>query len=286
EPAVTALYENIYSLYIEGKFDSAALAKQKADSLYGNNYWTPQLLYIEAVQLIQQKKDSAAIAVLTDLQNLYRTSPLSLKAANLIEVLGRRAQIETYLTNLEVTRANEEKIIVGDETAQPVETKKPFQQVAVVPVKTIASTTIKPQTSDSLIKILPQFKSGAFALEPEKPQMVIMIMDKVDPVYVNEAKNAMNRYNRGNYNYRNITVNKDALDADKALLVFSSFNNAAEAIAYYDKVKKAAPSEISWLQPSKYYFLIISDANLTVLKINKDIPAYRNLLNTNFGNKF
>lgn len=286
DPAVTALYEGIYALYIEGNFDSAAIAKQKADSLYGNNYWTPQLLYIEAVQLIHQRKDSAAIAVLTDLQNLYRTSPLSLKAANLIEVLGRRKEIETYLTNLEVTRATEDKVIVGDETVQPVEKNKPIQQVAVAPVKPIAATSIKPQTPDSLVKVLPQFKSGSFVLEPEKPHFVLMILDKVDPVYVNEAKNAMDRYNRGNYNFRNVTVKKDALDADKSLLVFASFTNAEEAIAYYDKVKRAAPSEISWLQPSKYSFLIISEANLEVLKGNKDIPAYKNLLNSNFGNKF
>ena len=286
DPAITAVYENIYNMFIEGKFDSAALAKQKADSLYGNNYWTPQLLYIEAVQLIHQRKDSAAIAILTDLQNLYRTSPLSLKAANLIEVLGRRAQIEDYLNKLEITRATEEKIIVGDETAQPVEKNKPMQLVSVSPVKTISPTVIKPVTSDSLVKVLPQFKSGSFVLEPEKPHLVIMIFDKVDPVYVNEARNAMNRYNRGNSNYRAITVNKDALDAEKALLVFASFSNANEAIAYYDKVKKAAPSEMAWLQPSKYYFLIISEANLTALKNNKDITAYKILLNNNFGNKF
>ena len=200
--------------------------------------------------------------------------------------MGRRAQIEDYLNKLEITRATEEKIIVGDETAQPVEKNKPMQLVSVSPVKTISPTVIKPVTSDSLVKVLPQFKSGSFVLEPEKPHLVIMIFDKVDPVYVNEARNAMNRYNRGNSNYRAITVNKDALDAEKALLVFASFSNANEAIAYYDKVKKAAPSEMAWLQPSKYYFLIISEANLTVLKNNKDITAYKILLNNNFGNKF
>ena len=150
------------------------------------------------------------------------------------------------------------------------------------PVAAIVQRTI----SDSAIKTPPQFINGAFTLEPSKPQYVIMILNKVDQVYINEAKNAFARFNRGTTTTQGLTITRDVLDADRALLLFSTFDNADAALAYYDKIRRAAPSEISWLQPAKYSFLIISEANLQVLKTNKDLQSYRQLLNTNYNNRF
>ncbi len=286
DPEATGRYEGIYNKFIEGRFAEAVQDKKQADSLYGNHYWTPQLLYIGAVHYIKERNDSLAIAELTNLRNLYPASPLSEKAATMIDVLSRRKEIEDYLNKLEVTRAEEEIVIVGDEKAATVQ--KPAQQPAAAqpPVKKLEVPAIKTVVKDSVVKTLPQFVSGSFVLEPTKPHYVVMVLDKVDPVYVNEAKNALTRYNKGIYALQQININKDALDAQRALLLFAPFENADAAIKYYDRVKKAAPSELSWLQPAKYSFLVISEANLQLLKTNKDIPAYRQLLNANFGNKF
>ena len=59
-PEATAAYENIYDLFIEGNFQQAIDKKKEADSVYGKNYWTPQLLYIESVYYIKQRQDSVA----------------------------------------------------------------------------------------------------------------------------------------------------------------------------------------------------------------------------------
>ena len=40
---------NTKTTSFEGKFDEA-LGEKKADSVFGQNYWTPQLLYIEALR--------------------------------------------------------------------------------------------------------------------------------------------------------------------------------------------------------------------------------------------
>ncbi len=93
-PEATKSYENIYTLFIEGQFDKALQLKQAADSQYANNYWSPQLLYIQSVYYVKQKQDSAALGALTDLINLYPTSPLDQKADTMIDVLGRRSEIE------------------------------------------------------------------------------------------------------------------------------------------------------------------------------------------------
>ncbi|MEQ1554517.1 MAG: hypothetical protein ABL929_10080, partial [Ferruginibacter sp.] len=111
-------------------------------------------------------------------------------------------------------------------------------------------------------------------------------LDKVDAVYVNEAKNAFTRFNKSSMATANIVIAKDAIDAEKTLLLFSGFENAEIAIKYFDKIKRAAPNEVSWLQAAKYSFIIISQSNLDLLKTNKDLKSYKDLLNANFGNKF
>ena len=282
-PEVTKRYESIYNMFIEGNFAAALAEKKMADSLYGNNYWTPQLLYIEAVHYIKERQDSLAIQVLNNIISLYAASPLKEKAATMIEVLNRRAEIETYLNNLQITRAEEdEKIIMADD--KPVEAAK---QVVPKPVtRTIepARTNI-PIQKDAAVQLPPSMISGVYKWQAGKPHQVIMILDKVDGVYVNEAKNAFGRFNREK-NLTKVVISKDALDAQKSLLVFTSFENAEEAVLYYDKIKKAAPAEISWLQPSKYSFLVISEENLQLLKTNKDIEVYKVLLNNQYPGKF
>ena len=98
-------------------------------------------------------------------------------------------------------------------------------------------------------------------------------------MFVNEAKNAISRYNNENFSGLSLVTNKDVLDAEHNLLVVSSFTDAMAAMLYYNKIKKAAPTEVSWLNANKYSFLIISNENLQLLKTNKNIAEYKKLLN-------
>ena len=116
DPAATKRYEDIYNLFIEGDFEKAVDEKLKADSVYGKNYWSPQLLYIESVYYIRKREDSTAINVLQQIITQYPTSPLKEKAVTMIDVLKRRSEIENYLTNLKVERVKEDsQIIVYDD---------------------------------------------------------------------------------------------------------------------------------------------------------------------------
>lgn len=268
-PEATKLYEDIYNLFIEGNFDKAVSEKKKADSLYGVTYWTPQLLYIEALQNVKNRNDSAAIQGLQLIISNNPTSPLKQKAETMIDVLRRRAEIEKYLTNLEVTRAQENQI------ATPVTPQPVNRPVAPAPV-----------IKDTVAKAPAALTSGPFVMAVNAPHHVIMILNKVDQVYTNEARNALIRYTRENFYGQPININKDALDADNNLLVITSFPDAAAAMNYYNKIKKDAASEISWLPANKYSFLIITEANLQLLKTNKNLSGYKALLNTQFPNRF
>ncbi len=288
-PEVTKRYEGIYNLFIEGKFDQALAEKKKADSLYDNNYWSPQLLYIEAVYHVKQKNDTAAIAVLNNIISLYPTSPLKQKAERMIDVLGRRKEIEEYLTKLEITRAKDDEPVVVINTRVPMVRN---DSTLIVSPKLFDSSKAAIKVDDSFAKKVdsatkaPAVVSGPYTFNASAPHNVIMWLDKVDVTYVNESKNAFVRYVSDNFRASGLTVNKDVVDKDYSLLVFTSFANAEEALLFFTKIRKAAPEEISWLPASKYAFYIIDNDNLERLKNTKDLAGYKNLLNKQYPGVF
>jgi hypothetical protein len=226
--------------------------------------------------------DSEAVNNLNTLIGLYPESPLAEKAKALVDVLTRRKEIESYLNKLEVTRVEEDdKIMIP--TDQKVERKTIEADKKSEPqIKGLKSMV---KMKDSSIQMLPGTFEGVFKWQPDKPHFVVMILKEVDPVYVNEAKVAFQRFNSSNsFSSKNIV--KDTLNSKNNLLVFSSFENAEDATNYLDKIKKAAPAQISWLAASKYSFIIIHEENLNKLKSNKDLETYKKLLNNQYPGKF
>ncbi|RYD89003.1 MAG: hypothetical protein EOP50_18170, partial [Sphingobacteriales bacterium] len=137
-------YESIYTSFIEGRFEQALSDKKMADSIYGNHYWTPQLLYIQSVYHIKQHQDDQAKVVLQQIIKLYPTSPLSPRAQTMLDVLGRRKEIEDYLTNLKIERPGEDSsYIVNDAPAKAL--------VTVPPV--IAADNLSARQADSLLAL-------------------------------------------------------------------------------------------------------------------------------------
>jgi tetratricopeptide (TPR) repeat protein len=281
-PAVSKKYQDIYSLFFQEKYDTAFELKKIADSIYGKQYWTPQLLFIESMYYVKCGYDSEAVHNLNTLIGLYPESPLAEKAKALIDVLTRRKEIELYLNKLEITRVEEDdKIMIP--TDQKVERKAVDAAKKSEPKITGIKSMVK--MKDSSIQMLPGTFEGVFKWQPDKPHFVVMILKEVDPVYVNEAKVAFQRYNSSN-SFSTKTIVKDTLNSKNNLLVFSTFENAEDASTYLDKIKKAAPTQISWLAASKYMFIIIHEDNLNKLKSNKDLETYKKLLNNQYPGKF
>ncbi|HTB51731.1 MAG TPA: tetratricopeptide repeat protein [Ferruginibacter sp.] len=284
-PEVSEHYNKIYNLFIEGKFDSAISEKEQADTLYGDNYWSPQLLYIEAIYYIQYKcNDSEAIGVLSHIVKFYHRSKLAPQAQNLINVLRRRKEIEAYLSNLQVTRAkDDETISINDDT---VVTVAPPVKNIIDSIKKIAPPAFV--SKDSVKKVAPvaAVPANQFSFNIASPHYVIMVMDKVDNTYASEARNAFLRYNEEEFYGKQYTIEKISIDADHPMLIISPFTDESDAMQYFDKIKMAAPNEISWLPANKYYFEIISAESLQLLEKNKDLTGYKNLLKTTYPGKF
>lgn len=299
DPEATKSYETIYNLFIEGQFDKALELKKAADSLYANNYWSPQLLYIQSIYYIRQKQDSLATVTLNDLVNLYNSSPLADKASTMLDVLSRRSEIEEYLTNLTIERdTSTAKKIIVDETEPATPTPAPVAKnlpadslVKKTPppvtdtAKQVAKTEEPKPVNITPPKVVetdpkkPVIKNGAFTFNADEPHYVVMWLDKVDPVFISEARTAFNRYNRDKSSAQPLEILRDTLDKDRTLLVFKEFSNAAAAYKYSENVRRDAAVEVSWLPSNKYSFFIISQANLDILKENKDFAGYLNLLN-------
>ena len=288
------LYEEVYNLFIEGRFAEALDRKKNADSLYGKYYWTPQLLYIEAVYQINQRNDSAAIVVLNNINTLYPGTPMADKARNMVDVLSRRKQIEEYLTNLQVERIKEDSVVapVGTPMVQGPVVLRPANTVPAVdsagkkPAVVNKPLTAAPDSAMAVKKPSAPL-SSSFVFAPTQPHYVVLVMDKVDPVYVNEAKNAFGRYNREKYYNRTIDINPLPLTDDTRFMLIGPLDDAAMAIDYMQKAQKLAAADIiPWMPAAKYSFIIVSANNLELIKNNKDLPAYKKFLAVNFKDFF
>lgn len=167
-PQSTRDYEAVYDLFIEGKFDQALAAKQRADSLYRTNYWQPQLLYIEAVYHIRQRDDSTAKKLLQTIIAQDPAAPLAKKAENLISVLARRQKIEEELTALQINMPK-------DEQAQPAPAQPKPEPVKTEPAKQdTAKAIVQAPPPREKEKVIPPPAQDTAAYKPANRESVTL----------------------------------------------------------------------------------------------------------------
>ena len=258
--------------FIEGDFEKAMAEKKVADSLYGETYWNPQLLYIQAISEIRRREDSLALNTLNDLMVKYPTSPLKDKAKTLVDVLGRRSAIESYLDTLQVARASDSLQVQANRPLVNANQDLAKDLKPLAPAANDSSKTLLNQPAKPVV-------TGPFKIDPTGQHYVVMVLNKIDPVFISEARSALNRYAKQKLSAQPVEVSKEVLDAERTFLVFKSFATADDALNNAITIKKDAAAEVSWLPANKYSFIIISEANLDLLKQNKDMDNYRALMN-------
>ncbi len=293
ELPVTRTYEKIYDLFIEGNFAEAIKQKRVADSIYGNNHWTPQLLYIEAVYYIKQREDSTAIGLLNTITTRFEGTPLANKAMGLLDVLSRRHQIEEELQNLVInmpppdttTRQPIFTPVTDKPVVQPPETK---DTAVAAPVKQPEVVVTKPKVDTVAVQpSKPAPAAAGFSFDASAPHYVVIVLNKVDPVFVNETKNAFSRYNRDTYYNKQMQAELIEIDSENKMVLISPFKDAADALAYVEQTRpKTATEIIPWMKGGKYSYSIITEKNLEVLRNSKDIDKYKQFLDKNIPGKF
>ncbi len=311
-------YADIYNMFIAGKFNEAKEAKLQADKQYGKSYWTPQLLYIESIYYIKQKDDSTAINRLQSIVSMFGKSQLAEKANTMIDVLKRRSQIENYLTNLNVERPMEiieRGVDLNSTNAQAANYNKkdttlnipgkivggPKDLADLSNTKTISTAAMIKKDSLSAVPKMPMNRldlsnatkgaavnDNSYIFNPADTQYVVVVLDKVDPIFISEGRNAFNRYNGETYSgAQRVEISTRKINAQFQFLMIGPFANAKEAITYIDKTKPLAKSRIvPWLTTDKYSFSMISNYNMRILVSKEDVEGYHLFIQQVFPDKF
>lgn len=326
----TKAYEKVYDLFIEGRFTEAIAQKKTADSMYSKSFWTPQLLYIESVYYVKNGYDSSARTVLNNIISRFPGTALASKATTMLDVLGRRRQIEEELRNLVITRTPDDTTtryrastvpnsvtsvvpqqqpIIKDSTntgiidsAVAVTPQQPRDSVgnanlpsvtqgipknnnSTTPGPVVGNNPLRPSDTTRPRPQLPP--ANTYAFNAGEPHYVVIILNKVDPIFVNETRNAFYRYNRDTYYNKQMEAELVEVDADNRLVLISPFLTSQEAMEYVERTKPRTASEIiPWLKGGKYSYSIISARNLELLKSSKDIDKYTQFIEQHFPGKF
>lgn len=297
---VRAEYETIYELFIEGNFDQALARKRKADSLYGSHYWTPQLLYIEAVYFIRQREDNRALSALQAIVNQFPDHALAGRSSQLMEVLGKRQQIEAEISQLPDPESSDALALDPAKNIQPPVTKTVVTPVTNPPVNPnhpmanpskpavdSAMTKMPPKDTAQKAPVMVLTPTGTYTHTENQPHYAMLVLNKVDKVWGNETNGAFNRYNREKPANRNLANNLIELDADTKLLLIGPFENANAALQYVLEIKPLTATRIvPWLTPAKYGFSLISQSNLDLLKQKKSIGDYQLFIQGIYQGKF
>ncbi len=296
-PEASKTYEQIYDLFIEGKFGKAIEEKAKADAQYGSHYWTPQLLYIESVYYIRQKQDSLANASLKKITETFPGTVMAEKANTLIEVLSRREAIEQELRAMQVVRPAEDVIRYVDTAASTIPAK--VVNVPQPPAIVKADTLTQQPKKQELVAVIPKTVEtktdsilskpavAPFVYKPNDKYSVMIFLTNIDMVWMNETKNAFNIYNRGKYFNRQFNLSITDINGEYKALLIGSFDNAQAALDYVAAAKPLSNTQIvPWLKSDRYSFSIISDENLELLKSNKEVNTYKQFIEKNLPGKF
>ena len=292
EPQATKTYEGIYDLLVAGDFDEALNQKKIADSIYGSHYWTPQLLYVEAVYLAKHRQDTSAEHVLEQIIALYPGNPLTKKAETLYNVLKRRTIIENELANLVLPKPEEDTVTalpppVAEEKRTAKRDTSVIAQKQPDQPKIENKNVIKKSTTDSLTVKVPPPLLSSFDFDPSDKHFVVILLTKVDNVFRNETKNAFGIYNKEKYYNKTFDYSTLDINADNKLLLIGGFDNAQAAIDYLQEAKPVATTRIiPWLKPEKYSFSIISSRNLDLLKSKLNLEDYRKFVDKYWQGKF
>ena len=197
------------------------------------------------------------------------------------------------MTALQVERPKDQPVrFPVQQRQEPVNIKR--DSVITLPKTGVKDTTVTLPIKDMVVKQPPvrtdtmavkpiatraKLHPSGYMLDSTNKHFAMVILDKVDPLFVNEVKNAFYRYGRDRYYDQAFEYNVQELDADKKLLLIGYFPTAKEAVDFIQRAKPAATGEIMpWLKADKYTFSIITDENLGILLQKKDLVKYHEFL--------
>jgi tetratricopeptide (TPR) repeat protein len=304
EKAAVSAYEQIYRWYLEGDFDKARANKIKADSLYGNYFWTPQLMYIEAVYFAHLKDDSTALKLLNELLGRYGNNQLAEKAVVLQDVIQRRKEIEQTLRESKIVRkedprpstpiANNQSNNVSVSSQNTPETKitqpavndkKPDKEVITQPA---ADSTKNPvmitQVVTEPIKTVAN-NTDTVKINPEKIKVtdscvLAIALINVYPVYKNECFNTLETFFRTNTLSGKSGIVPSLVDGsgNYGIISLNLSYSSSECEKVKQELKTILPKQLYFMPADKYKILTLPLAELDQIKNADNLESFMKLI--------
>ncbi|MGZ3950632.1 MAG: hypothetical protein ACXVBZ_04515, partial [Flavisolibacter sp.] len=233
------------------------------------------------VQSLPTRKDTVGLKPTVAVNNAIKNDSLVKKA------IGNNSSVKVDTAAKKVVAvtnpAKKDTVAAKPTTAAKPPVDKP---TTTKPVVTTPPVTGPPFVKKDEPKKPPR-KPGEYYFDSTTKHYTAIILDKVDPLFVTEVKNAYSRFNREHFRGQTFTMNSVDLDATHRIVLIGDFANAREALSYMQSAKQSAASEVMpWLKADKYSFSIITDDNLPLLLEKKDLEQYRRFLVQNLPGKF
>jgi hypothetical protein len=128
-----------------------------------------------------------------------------------------------------------------------------------------------------------------FNIRANEKQIVVIILEKIDPAYVNEVSYSLANSSMKNRGDDEVEVIKKKIKEGLWLVELHSpsFSNMQAAYEYIKYIKPITQNElITWMDASKYQFITISEANLKELEKTADVQLYKKVLGEAVPGKF
>ena len=151
--AVSAIYEAAYNAYRAGNYDTVAVLRKYADSVYGYSSLQAKFDMLEAMTVVKtSSEDSGKAAIAGIIAKYPGDAPILEQAKAIQEVLNRRQEITDYLAQLQVTRDSSGTAAVDENISirYPWQTPKPnLPDSAATAVKGLDSAAVAVKGIDS-----------------------------------------------------------------------------------------------------------------------------------------
>jgi len=318
EEIAKASYEQIYLWYLEGSFEKARKNKIQADSTYGTTYWTPQLMYIEAVYFAHNKQDSAALDLLNQLITRYENNAIAEKAIVLQDVIRRRNEIEQHLRESKIVRVEEPVKSNGNanpkeqKNEQPVKnnpqekqpspdknTDKSDKTKNQINTTSISGTDSTKNNSGNLSgkqenQNKPQINTDSLKLTDNKPVVVkptetisdscflMIALINVYPVYRNECQATMSTYLKTNTlsGIKEVQPTLANGTGNYGWILFDKIHASKACETGLAELKTIVPAQLYYMPADKYKILSMPASAVRQLESTQNVDDFLKVINT------
>lgn len=139
------------------------------------------------------------------------------------------------------------------------------------------------------VMVVPPATPSPYNIKANEKQVVAIILERIDPAYVNEVSYTLTHSSMLNREEDEVTVSKKKIRENLWLVELSSpsFTNMQKSYEYIQYIRPLLQNNlVTWLDAGKYSFISVSEANLKEIEKTQDAQLYLKVLREAVPGKF